>query len=193
MAAPRTIWISDGAYLFKSAPGRFDYLKLKSELEKAIGAPFAEGYYFNAQSAASPAQDSFNKWLKCAPPIGPQMILKLYSLKNVRVYCPHCGAEHEKEIQKGVDVGIVTMMMKLATQNRYDQIALCAGDGDLTDAVEYIKQMNKRFCLVGFKDSASPDLQCFADQVVWLEDIWDRIRKAPSPRDEAAPSGGNYR
>ena len=41
----KTIWIVDGAYLMKAAPGKFDYLKLKAALEKKNGEAFFEGYY----------------------------------------------------------------------------------------------------------------------------------------------------
>ncbi len=186
----RTIWINDGAYLFRSGPGRFDYLKLKHELENGARATFTESYYFSAQSSPTAAQDSFNKWLKCAPPIGPKMILKLYSLKSMHSRCPHCSAEYEKYTQKGVDVGIVTLMLQLAEQDRYDQLVLTSGDGDFADAVEYIKRMGKSFCLAGFKDSVSPDLQCFADSMLWLDDLWDKVRRVPiGGEDELASSG----
>ncbi len=182
----QTIWINDGAYLFRAGPGRFDYLKLKHELENGAGAPFTESYYFNAQSSPTAAQDSFHKWLKCAPPLGPKMILKLYSLKSVRLCCPHCNVEYEKDVQKGVDVGIVTLMLRLAAQNRYDQLVLTSGDGDFANAVESIKQMGKSFCLAGFKDSVSPDLQCFADTVLWLDDLWGKVRRTPIGGEEEA-------
>ena len=186
----RTIWINDGAYLFKAAPERFDYLKLKHELEKGAGATFAESYYFGAQSVVSSAQDSFNKWLKCAPPIGPKMVLKLSSLKNTHLDCPHCGVGYDKLTQKGVDVGIVTMMLQLAAQNRYDQLVLTSGDGDFANAVEYVKQLGKSFCLAGFKDSVSPDLQCFADTMMWLDDIWENVKKnSGGGQEESTVSG----
>ncbi len=185
----RAVWISDGSYLFKSALGRFDYLKLKKELEEASGSPIAESYYFNSRgSGVNTAQDSFYKWMKSAPPIGPQMIVKLYSLKQVRNTCTQCGAESERDIQKGVDVGIATMIMRLSAQNRFDQLILTAGDGDLADAVEYVKQVGKQISLAGFKDSVSPDLQCYADRMIWLDEMWERIRKAP--REGFEPSEG---
>jgi len=185
----RTVWINDGAYLFKAAPERFDYLRLKHELENGAGARFTESYYFGAQSAPSAGQDSFNKWLRCAPPIGPKMILKLYSLKAMRVTCPNCKGEYDKYTQKGVDVGIVTVMLQLAAQNRYDQLVLTSGDGDFANAVEYIKQMGKSFCLAGFKDSVSPDLQCYADTMMWLDDLWEKVRKVPiSGEEDAVPA-----
>ena len=46
--ADRTVWIVDAAYLMKAAPGRFDYLKLKTELESLVGAPFFESYHLNS-------------------------------------------------------------------------------------------------------------------------------------------------
>ena len=43
----RTVWIIDGAYLMKAAPGRFDYLALRKALESEAG-PIGEAYYLNS-------------------------------------------------------------------------------------------------------------------------------------------------
>ena len=50
----KTIWIVDAAYLLKAAPGRFDYLKLKTALESANWGAFFEAYYLNSTSQYPP-------------------------------------------------------------------------------------------------------------------------------------------
>ena len=100
----KTVWIVDGAYLFKSAAshGRFDYLQLKIELQKEVEAMFSESYYFNSQgSSTSQAQEGFNKWLRSAAPSGPQMTTKFRKLRTTRQRCPSCGELFEREMQMG--------------------------------------------------------------------------------------------
>ena len=88
-------WIVDGSYLFNSIRLKFDYLKLKTELESINGTSFFESYYLNStQNAPSDAQDGFHTWLKLAPPTGPKMRVKLYSLKSISFDLPDGSKPH---------------------------------------------------------------------------------------------------
>ncbi len=176
---PRTIWVIDAAYLTKSALGRFDFLKLKTALEKENEEAFAENYYLNSTlSPPTDAQDGFHTWLKSAPPKGPRMRVKLYKLKDVRNECPECHHRFDRQVQKGVDVGIATLIVKLAAQRQYERLLLSAGDGDFEDAIAFAKdELHKEFWLSGFDGTVSADLQSYADRMIWLDDLWKDIKK----------------
>ena len=176
----KTIWIVDGAYLMQAAPGRFDYGKLRTILEEINGMPFSEAYYFNSANNGnnSSGQDAFHTWLKSAPPHGPKMRVKLYKPKLLRNRCPKCGNEFDRVIQKGVDVGIATLIVKLAAQNKYDRLFLSSGDGDFEDAVAFIKEeLDKDLFVSGFADSLSSDLQSYASEVIWLDQHWENFKR----------------
>lgn len=179
MQPKKAIWVIDAAYLMKSAPGRFDYLPLKRYLEQVNGQPFFEGYYLNSTpNPPTDQQDSFHTWLKCAPPRGPKLRVQLYKLKDFHCECPQCRAKFDRPVQKGVDVGIATLLIKLASQGLYDRLFLSAGDGDFEDAVSYVKsELHKETVLAGFMGSVSADLQIYCDEVVWLDDVWDQFKK----------------
>lgn len=179
--AMKTIWIVDGAHLFAEAgkAGRkLDYLRLKAFLEGLSGASFFESYYLNSTSdPPSDQQNSFHAWLKRAPPHGPKMRVQLYNLKEMHIRCPN-GEYMVHQVQKGVDVGIATLALKLAVQDRYERLLLAAGDGDFEDAIDYIKsERHKEIWLCGFASSMSADLQSYADRVIWLDDQWDSIER----------------
>lgn len=175
----RTIWLIDAAYLMKSAPGHFDYLKLKQVLEGLNDGPFWESYYLNStHDPPTEQEDSFHNWLKSAPPRGPRIRVKLYKLKEYRYRCPECDCQFDKEIQGGVDVGIATLIVRLAAQEQYARLILSAGDGDFEDAIAFVKEvMHKEFWLTGFDGSVSSDLQSYADRMIWLEDYWDEFKR----------------
>ena len=106
------------------------------------------------------------------------MHVKLYEIKNLVLPCHECDAKIERQVQKGVDIGIVTLLLKLASTDQYDRIILSAGDGDYEEAVAFVKQqLKKEFWLCGFEDNLSADLQCFADQVIWIDELWDSVRR----------------
>jgi len=140
-----------------AAPGRFDYLKLKNILEKENGVPFAESYFLNSTpNPPTDQQDSFHTWLKTASPKGPRMRVKLYKLKDMHVDCPKCHNQFDRQVQKGVDVGVATLIVRLAAQNQYTRLVLSAGDGDFEDAIAFAKEeMHKEFWLSGFSESVS--------------------------------------
>ncbi|MBT4525561.1 MAG: NYN domain-containing protein, partial [Deltaproteobacteria bacterium] len=109
---------------------------------------------------------------------GPKMRVKLYKFKDVRNDCPNCNHQFTKDVQKGVDVGIATLIVKLAAQKKYSTLVLSAGDGDFEDAIAYAKEeLNREIWITGFKGTISPDLQSYADKVIWLEDHWNDIKK----------------
>jgi nijmegen breakage syndrome protein 1 len=177
----KALWIVDASYLIKGAPDKFDYLKLRNFLESINGEKITEAYYLNStQNPPTDQQDSFHTWLKTAPPKGPQMRVKLYKLKDLHLECNSCHQLVDKQVQKGVDVGIVTLAIKLATQNQYDRLLLSAGDGDFEDAIDYIKtELHKELWLTGYTNSLSADLQSYAQRVIWLDEseAWDKIKK----------------
>ncbi|MGF1614681.1 MAG: NYN domain-containing protein [Gammaproteobacteria bacterium] len=175
-----TIWIVDAAYLQSYSDGQIDYLKLKETLQDRVGAPFSESFYVNAtRNPLSDAQDTFHTWLKTAPPQGPKMRVKLYDLGALPTTCTSCG--HQGVISntaEGVQVGIATLIVKLAAQWHYDRLVLSARDGALEEAIAYVKdELHKELWLSGFEGSVSSNLQMYADNVVWLDELWDHIRK----------------
>ena len=178
-AIMKAVWIVDGAYLLKAGQrfGRFDYIKLRRKLEADIGQPFFEAYYLNSTpNPPTDAQDAFHTWLKGAPPRGPHMRVQLYKLKNQHNECPQCRHSFDRKIQKGVDVGIATLVLKLATQQKYDLLVLSAGDGDFEDSIDYAKsELNKQIVIAGYDGSVSTDLQSYADRVIWLDAYWPQI------------------
>ena len=175
----KTVWIVDGAYLMKAAPGKFDYMKLKTELERIEGGPFYESYFLSSQAnQPTEALEGFHNWLKLAPPAGPKMRVILCKLKDMHCECPACHHKFDRQVQRGVDVSIATLLIKLAAQQKYERIVLSTGDGDFEEAVIYVKdELHKEIRLAGFQGSVSADLQSYADQVIWIDAFWDAVSK----------------
>lgn len=177
-----TIWIVDGAYLLKAVPPgeKLDYMKLKRVLEQYNGTPFAASYYLNSiPCPLTEAQDSFHRWLRSPPPRGPQMHVKLYDLKELTVMCPTCHKTFSRQVQKGVDVGIATLILKLAVTNQYQRLMLSAGDGDFHEALCYVRhELQREVWISGFARSLSAQLQQMADRVVLLDECWQSVKKS---------------
>lgn len=188
------LWLIDVGYLFNAQRScghgyQFDYMKLRRKAEEA--GPIWRAYYLNSTPhPPSDAQDAFHMWLRSGPPRGPQLITKLYELKQVHAdhaYCEECatkvsltcqnGAGHHisNQQQKGVDVGIATLA--LIHRERYDTLLLSSGDGDLLDAVEFLSEQGKRIELLVFTEGVSTDLQARTDQIHWINDFANEVRR----------------
>ncbi len=182
MRAGQTIWLIDAAYLFNAQRSlgssyNFDYLKLRNKLEKE--GQISRVYYLNStQNPPTDAQNGFHTWLKTAKPEGPQIIVKLYKLKEEAYQCPYCNHKFNEQVQKGVDAGLSTLIVRLAYQQNYDNLILSSGDGDLEDAIAHVKEyLKKRVELCVFRYGVSPDLQAYADRIYWINDFAQEVAK----------------
>lgn len=182
MRKGNTIWLIDAAYLFNAqesvdAGYNFDYLKLRLYLER--DGDINSAWYLNStQNPPSDNQSGFHDWLQTPLPIGPELHVNLYKLKQRDFECPHCSRHFSIQMQKGVDVGLATLIVKLADQNRYNTLILSSGDGDLRDALAHVRdKCKKRIELCVFKWGISPDLQGFADHIYWVDDFAQEVKK----------------
>lgn len=190
------LWIIDAGYLFNAQRTvepdyQFDYLRLRNKLEES--GEIWRAYYLNSTPhPPTDAQDGFHTWLRSAPPRGPQLITKLYELKQIRAdraYCEQChskvhltcpnGAGHHirNQQQKGVDVGIATLA--LIHRDTYKTLLLSSGDGDLLDTVEFLSERGKRIELAVFSEGVSTDIQARANHVHWINDFAEEVRREP--------------
>jgi uncharacterized LabA/DUF88 family protein len=191
----RILWLIDGGYLYKAQSTikdfQIDYIKLKEKLE--TDGQIWRSYYLNSViHPMSSELESFHRWMQSAPPIGPKIIVRNYSVKkttlefaycddcekNVSISCPDCKSKLIKEHQKGVDVGIATLA--LSNIGNIDELVLSSGDGDLLDAVEHLSLSGKKISLAVFKNGVSPDLQSRADRIYWIDDFSDAVKRGKS-------------
>lgn len=176
----RRLWLIDAAYMFASQQSlgqryAFDYGKLRKRLEK--DGKFFQVYYVNSTpNPPTDQQDAFHTWLKSAPPRGPKFQVKLFKLKTLQIECPNCNHVYDRRVQKGVDIGISTLVLTLA--ERYETLVLSSGDGDFKDMAEYIRNtLNKRFELAVFRSGVSTDLQSLSDRIYWIDDFAKEVVK----------------
>jgi uncharacterized LabA/DUF88 family protein len=81
-------------------------------------------------------------------------------------------------MQKGVDVGLATLIVRGADQGEYDNLILSSGDGDLKDALTHASQkLGKRIELCVFRWGISPDLLNLAHAIHWIDDFAKDVEK----------------
>lgn len=180
MTTHRNLLIVDAGYLYNAPRFRVDALKLRSLIDDHAGAGgVREAYWYDAVPNPVPeGLVKFHHFLKSAPPYGPQFRLSLYQLKSMSMHCSACGANGERTVQKGVDVGIATLIVKAAALQLCDHIHLVAGDGDFRDAIAFVQESRRiDVSIYGFQGTVSTDLQSWATSMVWLDNYARQIAR----------------
>lgn len=183
----RRLWLIDAAYLQVGAStlmlSRIDYKRLRAKLEE--DGPIDIAHYVSATPPNdNGAQNEFYRWLGTPQPNGPDLIVKLHTMKKKEIVCPSCSAPIVRNVQRGVDIAIATLALTLV--DRYDTLILSAGDGDFHDAVAHIRNtLGKRFELTGFRNNIAHDLVRLADHIYWLDDFYDSITQEARRSDNA--------
>lgn len=159
----------DGGYLrkgFKNGYGSDDinFALLRDELTRLVGGhtirPELERAYFydaNVDIGGSRKQpkDSLAKHREISRYLSRIKKEDFYQVRVGRLIRTGSGNYR----QKGVDVLLAIDMITKAYHDQYDAAVLVAGDDDLVDAVETVKEMGKSVYGVYFEDSMSDSLR----------------------------------
>ena len=157
----KTVWIVDGAYLFKSAAshGRFDYLQLKIELQKEVKRCFRKlllqfAGLFHQPSAGGLQQMAAQRRAERAADDNQvsQTAHHASALPVVRRIVRARDANGRRHRHCGHDC-------KLTFQNRLDTLVLCAGDGDFEAALEHVREAGREIAVAAFRETCSTNLQ----------------------------------
>jgi len=64
--------------------------------------------------------------------------------------CPHCNEPIRRTGEKGIDTGLVTDLLRHASEDSYDSAVLVSADADFVPAVEFVQERGKRVIHAGF-------------------------------------------
>jgi uncharacterized LabA/DUF88 family protein len=170
----------DGAYVYKVA-GKIDHLKLRTFLEREMGGPIDEAYFFNADDDP-PKAEKLHSALTMLPPHGPGFRVKIYWLQKKNLYWPpELGGhpvmhptipdlQYQLITQKAVDVGLVFHMTRSYHKRKWNKLVLAAGDGDFHEPIQnLVESENVDLFLVGTHNSISSELRPYARKVYELD------------------------
>jgi len=100
--------------------------------------------------------------------------------RTFEIKCPHCDETFifEKEVEKGVDVALVSDMLSLAVAGAYDVAIIVAGDFDYHKAIDEVQRRGLIAEVAYFRSQGiSKDLIRLSDHFIDLEKMIDKIEK----------------
>ncbi|KAH7476252.1 uncharacterized protein KRP23_6941 [Phytophthora ramorum] len=178
-----TALIIDGSYAriqARGLGGNIDFASLRTELEELAATEFEECWYFDSQRSDARGNSALAAQyhaLKFARPLGAQFQVEVFSTKRYNCHCTKCGYRFTQNVQKGVDNGMATKMLTLTLENHIDRLIVFSGDGDFHTSLGYVRNaLRKEVWVVGFWDTVSGDLQQLASRIVWVNDMWGRVK-----------------
>ena len=150
---------------------RISYTKLIKEIIK--DTDFIRGYYFDAVPEPIGKKQRFFDMLRMN-----EITVVTKPLKYKAIKCRHCEKiDANVPHQKGVDIALATEAMNLAFENAYDLAIIVSGDNDFEDAIQHIKRKGKKVWVVSFIHCLGENIMRSADQVIRLDDLFDKILK----------------
>ncbi len=133
-------------------------------------------YYFGSERV--PPRKEQRRFYDALRYSGIDVTVRPLKIRSKVIRCPYEDRECHQifEIEKGVDVALVTKMLTFAFRDIYDTAILVSGDADYIEAVQTIRDLGKRVEIVSFRGSISPGLRKLADRFIALEEIVDEIK-----------------
>lgn len=176
----RVMIFIDGSNLFRCfkriRPNvKYDVSKLVEVLSE--NKRLIRPYYFGSERVPpAKGQTAFHNQLQYE---GIDVTIRGLKTRTKTQNCPYENNREctlTTEIEKGIDVSLVTKMISLGFKNTYDTAILISGDADYVEAVQQIRDLGKRVEIVAFPETTSPSLRKVADKFIDLNDLVDRIR-----------------
>lgn len=148
----RVCLIIDGGYLNALRPeiGNLDIISLKNFIEASIGPITCAYFVTSVKKENEYAAERFHAW------ISSLSWMKLIRKGQKDKRCHECG--NNMSVEKGVDVAISTLAIRGAVEDSYDILLLINGDGDLIDAMSYVRELGKEFMLMTERTSTSMEM-----------------------------------
>lgn len=177
----RVMIFIDGSNLFHTARRfrpdvKYGIKKLVGQLTK--GRKLIRPYYFGA--IRLPPDEGQIKFYDGIRYEGIDVTTRPLKIRPLECECPKCKHKwnEKSEVEKGVDVALVTKMLSFGFKDTYDVAILVSGDADYIDAVEQIRNLGKRVEIVAFQGAIAPGLRKIADidGFTALDDIIDKIK-----------------
>lgn len=175
----KTILFIDNSYAFSGMRGvgwRFSWEKVLNFLEK--DGSIRQVYFF-ASEHRPPKDNQRNFYKMLSSQLSFEMHLGETKQKTITVQDDD-GNDIQRTVylDKGLDVRLVTWLLKLLINNAFDNLIIISGDGDYADALRTVKERGCTVEVVGWKNSVAKSLEEISSTpVLYLDDIRTEIER----------------
>jgi uncharacterized LabA/DUF88 family protein len=169
MLKPQRVMVFiDGSNMFycsRKLGFRLDYRKMADALTR--DRDLVRAYFFGSEDIDSPNpnQRAFLIALRMA---GLEVVARPLRSRRLQT-------GETTKVEKGVDIAMVSFMLRFAFIDAYDVAIIATGDEDFVVAAQTIKDLGKRVEVAGFEGATAAGLRQVADTFVSLNKIAGEI------------------
>ena len=180
MPPGKTVLYIDNSNIFrgcKKSGWRPSYRKVREFLEEREGPIWDVHFFASDQEVPREKQARFYHALK--DELGFQV--HTFHLAHRKVTCKECGRKEWIPTEKGVDVGLVTQLLRDLRNDVFDTALIMSSDRDYFDAVLEVRQAGRKVKIIAWKWNLSPEaMKLFRDKninLLFLDDWRDKLEK----------------
>jgi uncharacterized LabA/DUF88 family protein len=161
----------------KKSGWRPSYRRIKEFFETEEGQLWDVHFFASEHELPREKQVRFYQTLK--NDIGFQV--HTFRLANRKVICPHCGKEELVPAEKGVDVGLVTQLLRDLKNSAFDTAIIMSSDRDYLDAILEVRSSGRKVKILAWRWTLTADhIQLCKEksvQFMFLEDFREHFEK----------------
>ncbi len=179
MSRGKTVMYIDNSNIFrgcKKSGWRHSYRKIHEHLEAE--GPIWETHFF-ASEVDNPREKQVGFYHSLRRELGYQ--LHLFQLGSRKVICTSCGRDEWVPNEKGVDVGLVTQLLKDLRNNVFETAIIFSGDRDYMDAILEVRNAGRKVEILSWRWSLSNDIMEICKEknipITFIEDHRDNFEK----------------
>jgi len=180
MSRGKTVMYIDNSNIFrgcKKSGWRHSYKKIHQYLEEQEGAIWETHFFASEDPNPRDKQSYFYQALRRE--LGYQ--LHLFPLGVRKVVCTSCTHEEWVPNEKGVDVGLVTQLLKDLRNNVFETAVIMSGDRDYMDAILEVRNAGRKVELISWRWSLSKEILEMCQErnipILFLEDFRENFEK----------------
>ena len=162
-----------------------EYEKLMRFLE-TLGGQLWDVHFFAIEESSSERTSTSDFFDYLQKGLGFKLHLYTYGFKSIR--CVHCGRFSQVTIEKGLDVGISTQIMRDYHNNAFDTLILMSANRDYIEMLDFVSAAGKKVKLLIWRNTMSQELLDFTNkwgiEVIYLDNHRHDLEKSRITRPD---------
>jgi uncharacterized LabA/DUF88 family protein len=163
-----------------------EYEKLMRFLEK-LGGMIWDVHFFAIEETSTERTSTSDFFDYLQKGLGFTLHLFTYGFKSIR--CIHCGRFSQLTVEKGLDVGVATQIMKDLHNEAFDTMILMSSNREYVEIMDYVRSTGKKVKLLIWRNTLSQELVDFTNrwsiEVIYLDNYREELEKAYRPPSQA--------
>jgi uncharacterized LabA/DUF88 family protein len=159
-----------------------EYEKLMRFLEK-LGGMIWDVHFFAIEETSTERTSTSDFFDYLQKGLGFTLHLFTYGFKSIR--CIHCGRFSQLTVEKGLDVGMATQIMKDLHNAAFDTMILMSSNREYIELMDYVRSTGKKVKLLIWRNTLSQELIDFTNrwsiEVIYLDNYREELEKAYRP------------